>query len=393
MPSMPYLPSRPRAASLPTVLVAGFLVGSLLAFAPGCSSDDGGAASSGGAGATTGAGGGTTTTTGATGGAGGGGGGGQAASCGDGQKNGAETDVDCGGCDLASGTCDGATRCAPCAQGATCKAATDCVTQFCSVKGVCDAPPSTCGNGQKDGDETDVDCGGGCAAGAPPSTCADGKACGVDGDCTGGSCKGGVCSSSDACSDGAKSGDETDVDCGGSCAKKCAYARACAKDGDCASGTCTSGTCTGCTIADEAAVCGKLDDGFACDAPSSKCLKWTTTGFNQPGPFTPSVCSGQGKRYPTAAELEVLCKGAVYSPGPTFGDTAGACTHLAGSLLATGNRLWTATCADAKTKLASGETDCSIPGAAFTVRLDSGEISLGAVPADVSSYTCVEEVK
>lgn len=38
----------------------------------------------------------------------------------------------------------------------------------------------------------------------------------------------------DACKDNAKSGDETDVDCGGSvCAKKCDEGKACGKDADC----------------------------------------------------------------------------------------------------------------------------------------------------------------
>ncbi|MDC3961601.1 hypothetical protein KEG38_47725 [Polyangium jinanense] len=58
-------------------------------------------------------------------------------SCDDGLKNGDETDVDCGG-----------THCSPCAQGKTCATMTDCVTAFC-VDGVCcaencDAPCLAC---------------------------------------------------------------------------------------------------------------------------------------------------------------------------------------------------------------------------------------------------------
>jgi len=47
------------------------------------------------------------------------------------------------------------------------------------------------------------------------------------------------------CSDGAKNGDETDVDCGGSCATKCAVASACVASVDCASGSvCTGNICS-----------------------------------------------------------------------------------------------------------------------------------------------------
>ncbi len=43
--------------------------------------------------------------------------------------------------------------------------------------------------------------------------------------------------------DGIKNGDETDVDCGGASAPKCAAGKLCAKADDCTSGACPSGTC------------------------------------------------------------------------------------------------------------------------------------------------------
>ncbi|HEY2368548.1 MAG TPA: hypothetical protein VGH87_19260, partial [Polyangiaceae bacterium] len=46
---------------------------------------------------------------------------------------------------------------------------------------------STCGNAKKDGDETDVDCGGSCAS------CNDGQACVLESDCVSQRCMGGVC--------------------------------------------------------------------------------------------------------------------------------------------------------------------------------------------------------
>src|SRR5690349_18345888 len=44
------------------------------------------------------------------------------------------------------------------------------------------APKASCSDGVKNQDETDVDCGGSCA------TCASGKSCGSNSDCTGGTC-------------------------------------------------------------------------------------------------------------------------------------------------------------------------------------------------------------
>jgi hypothetical protein len=61
--------------------------------------------------------------------------------------------------------------------------------------------PPACTNGVKDGDETDVDCGGAsCAA------CADGRACAVRRDCASLLCAGARCTSDVGCSDGAREG-------------------------------------------------------------------------------------------------------------------------------------------------------------------------------------------
>jgi hypothetical protein len=93
----------------------------------------------------------------------------------------------------------------------------------------------------KDGNETDVDCGGSCT-----TKCADGKHCSQGTDCVNGSCAGGVCIS---CMDGLKDGTETDVDCGGPCTTKCAFGKGCAIDTDCATGFCVSGKCDALTLA------------------------------------------------------------------------------------------------------------------------------------------------
>jgi Cys-rich repeat protein len=95
-----------------------------------------------------------------------------AAQCNDTTKNGAETDVDCGG-----------TTCPKCAAGKACLGDGDCVSATCTNH-VCAA---TCADLAKDGQETDVDCGGACPA------CASGKHCGANADCQSGKCSAGTC--------------------------------------------------------------------------------------------------------------------------------------------------------------------------------------------------------
>jgi hypothetical protein len=87
-------------------------------------------------------------------------------------KNGAETDVDCGG-----GACQG------CKTGKVCGGNGDCKSGICT-NGAC-AAPTTCTNGAQDGTETDTDCGGLCAK------CALNKHCLEDFDCLSNNCPGG----------------------------------------------------------------------------------------------------------------------------------------------------------------------------------------------------------
>lgn len=99
--------------------------------------------------------------------------------CTDGQKNGMESDVDCGG------TCD------KCSVGQACAAGADCVSGFCNASTLrCVA--TSCEDGTQNNAESDVDCGGTlCAA------CVGGKACGGDLDCASGlACVGSVCTQS-----------------------------------------------------------------------------------------------------------------------------------------------------------------------------------------------------
>eukprot|EP00727_Mastigamoeba_balamuthi_P004899 m51a1_g14407 hypothetical protein (663) ;mRNA; r:392124-403080 len=114
--------------------------------------------------------------------------------CDDGIRNGAETDVDCGG-----------GQCARCPIGRACTVGDDCESRTCSG-GMCAAP--SCHDGVKNGAETDVDCGGGQCA-----------------------------------SDGMRNGAETDVDCGGGQCARCPIGRTCTVGDDCESRTCSGGMC------------------------------------------------------------------------------------------------------------------------------------------------------
>jgi hypothetical protein len=175
-----------------------------------------------------------------------------AATCSDGVKNGNETDVDCGG-----GTC------APCATAKACLVASDCINKVCTLN-VCAA--ATCSDGVQNGNETDVDCGGGtCAA------CANGRVCRISSDCSSKVCSGGVCLVP-TCSDGVKNGNETDVDCGGGTCAACATGKACIVGSDCVSGdACVAGVCTvlqaqgaACTLSSQC-ITGNCADGFCCN--------------------------------------------------------------------------------------------------------------------------------
>jgi hypothetical protein len=145
------------------------------------------------------------------------------ASCGDGIKNGDEADVDCGG--QCPDKCD---------DGQSCGGGDDCESGVCT-NNVCMAP--SCFDGLQNGDETDVDCGGSCQ-----QKCDDGQSCDAPGDCVGGICSQGTCASP-SCSDGIKNGSETDVDCGGGCPDKCENGEGCGQASDCVSDYCDGGTC------------------------------------------------------------------------------------------------------------------------------------------------------
>ena len=167
-------------------------------------------------------------------------GGTQKPTCTDSKKNGNETDVDCGG-----------DTCPKCATGKGCSKSDDCVSLFCDTgasKPVCKA--ASCSDKVKNGDETDVDCGGSCS-----TKCANSKVCKKDADCQSGKCDTtvtpAICKAIPAsCNDNKKNGSETDVDCGGKDCAACADGKACQVKTDCTSGVCTSYKCAAASCTD-----------------------------------------------------------------------------------------------------------------------------------------------
>ncbi len=157
--------------------------------------------------------------------------------------------------------------------GDACTTGDDCRTGVC-IGASCQAATNT--DGVRNGDETDVDCGGSagpkCAAGKSCATdsncasgacvdfkcagdavqgcggplgqprCPDGHLCGDGFDCESGICENAKCKPGGG-ADGVKNNGETDIDCGGPHPHKCAEGQGCIGPADCQSGACIDSKC------------------------------------------------------------------------------------------------------------------------------------------------------
>jgi hypothetical protein len=119
-------------------------------------------------------------------------------------KDGNETDVDCGG-----------PECNKCGLGQLCLTSDpDCESRACSgTPKKCVAP--SCQDTRKNGQETAEDCGGPSCA-----KCAPTLACLLHSDCDSGVCKDNICQAP-SCTDATQNGGETGVDCGGPTCDPC----------------------------------------------------------------------------------------------------------------------------------------------------------------------------
>jgi hypothetical protein len=134
--------------------------------------------------------------------------------------------------------CDANQECVECATDANCTT----LGATCYQQSGC----VSCTDDVKNGDETDVDCGGACGA------CADKLACVLPKDCKSTMCESGTCIS---CKDDVKNGGEASIDCGGTSTCLACPGTACSVAAQCALGFC-----------DDAVCCDK-----ACTAPCKSC--------------------------------------------------------------------------------------------------------------------------
>uniref|UniRef100_A0A383VI98 Uncharacterized protein n=1 Tax=Tetradesmus obliquus TaxID=3088 RepID=A0A383VI98_TETOB len=97
----------------------------------------------------------------------------------------------------------------------------------------------TCTDTARNGQETDLNCGGPVCP-----KCLTNRMCLVNNDCLSGSCVNGRCAEPPQCYNKVKDRRETDVDCGGGeCFEACWFGRQCAGTWDCRSRICSGGLC------------------------------------------------------------------------------------------------------------------------------------------------------
>ena len=157
----------------------------------------------------------------------------QSPTCYDEIQNGNEEGVDCGGSCPNSCVDDGCTSNNQCDAG-----------QYCDTdEGIC--KDSSCDNGVLDTQETDVDCGG-----PDCPDCPDGSTCEANIDCESGNCDDGTCASP-SCDDGVQNADETDIDCGGASCPVCPLGADCMVNEDCIELVCEFGVCTSADCSDD----------------------------------------------------------------------------------------------------------------------------------------------
>ena len=151
--------------------------------------------------------------------------------CVDGEQIGTEEELGCAG------------ACEACSVTLSCQRNADCDSGLC-FEGVCQA--SSCEDGVKNGDETDIDCGSNC-----PNQCGLNQGCRLASDCsTQGGCmieneeEIGLCQAP-SCNDGIQNSSEVDVDCGGICPRRCLLGNQCNESEDCSEElTCVQSMCS-----------------------------------------------------------------------------------------------------------------------------------------------------
>lgn len=157
-------------------------------------------------------------------------------------------------------------------------------------------------------------------------------------DCPMGACAGYTCVSA-SCGDGIKDVNETDTDCGGACGASCAVGQICMTGADCITGNCESAACALLPVGaacDSDAVCasGACASGVCCGTACLGACNTCATGACEPvpagedpqGACAPSVCDGAGSCGLCEPGIEIgeCCTNCAKDPGPSSampGDT------------------------------------------------------------------------
>lgn len=135
----------------------------------------------------------------------------------------------------------GGFECGRCDLDSVCVNNSDCLSEWC-YNNICISP--ACDDFVLNGDETDLDCGGSC------DSCSENSSCLVNEDCNTMWCDSEICTKS-SCSDGVFNGFESDIDCGGVDCSGCPNGFECSDHSDCLSGYCDYGICSEEMISDE----------------------------------------------------------------------------------------------------------------------------------------------
>ena len=185
------------------------------------------------------------------------------------------------------------------------------------------AEPAHCADGVLSGDESDRDCGGSCAP------CLVDDDCGVDGDCASGVCGGASARCLAAsCRNDERDVNESDTDCGGAC-DPCAVNLGCGHNGDCVTGVCAAERCRDVTCGNGAVDEGETD--VDCGGSCAPCA--AGAACDAPGDCESGACRGLGVcRDGCFAAFGGDCDDArlTYLPGPWDGGLFGASLVLAG---------------------------------------------------------------
>ena len=282
--------------------------------------------------------------------------------CADEFKDGDETDINCGGA-----------LCPPCGVGKRCLVTVDCASMSCVAK-VCSSLPANCTDGKRDGDETDIDCGGATCM-AP---CGANRGCQVNKDCQSGACVLGVC---DSCFDKRKDGDESDIDCGGVHCAGCGFGMGCLVNGDCASKSCIAGACSVPATCNDKKKDGSETDidcgGLVCMVPCGPDQSCLVDADCRSARCRASHCDGCEDNKKDGAETDVDC-GGVYCGPCGIGMHCVVDRDCAAMTCVKGTCKLPASCSDGikngdETDIDCGGTTCMAPCAALERCLVNGD--------------------